>query len=243
MTDDQVRDVRQLTRAAGIKPTTTRVHGADHLVLATLAPGERVLVAGGLVQETRPSRPGASRSPEAPAAGGRGGGGSRRWRPVTLARPPGWAMLDVGRTPAQRGDHVLTWLRRALWDVVPRDHRQSPADLRRRQLVTAVFVAIGGLVLGSPLRIEPGSPWFYPATPVLAGVWVVGAFASGPCTSAASTPGPVAPPGHHAGGDRPRARGLFVVGALLVRQVVSSRPRSAASSTTPTAARGPCSCS
>src|SRR5207247_4619568 len=30
MTDDQVSDVRALTRAAGIKPTTTRVSGADH---------------------------------------------------------------------------------------------------------------------------------------------------------------------------------------------------------------------
>ena len=80
MTDDQVRDVRQLTRAAGIKPTTTRVHGADHPVLATLAPGERVLVVGGLVQET-PAQP-ARRKPRpagggAPAAGGRSGGGSR----------------------------------------------------------------------------------------------------------------------------------------------------------------------
>jgi len=49
MTDEQVRDVRALTRAAGIKPTTTRVDGPRHPVLATLAPGERVTVAGGLV--------------------------------------------------------------------------------------------------------------------------------------------------------------------------------------------------
>src|SRR5690242_21868904 len=48
MTEDQVRDVRDLTRAAGIKPTITRADGPRHPVLATLAPGERVLVAGGL---------------------------------------------------------------------------------------------------------------------------------------------------------------------------------------------------
>src|SRR4051795_3223463 len=48
MTEDQVRDVRDLTRAAGIKPTITRLDGPRHPVLATLAPGERVLVAGGL---------------------------------------------------------------------------------------------------------------------------------------------------------------------------------------------------
>lgn len=72
------------------------------------------------------------------------------------------------------------WLNRALWDVVPRDHRESPQSLRRRQVVTLLFVALGALVLGFSLRIEPGSYWFYPATLALAGVWTVGAFASGP---------------------------------------------------------------
>ncbi|HET7691132.1 MAG TPA: DEAD/DEAH box helicase [Nocardioidaceae bacterium] len=47
MTDDQVRDVRALTRAAGIKPTTTRLNGASHPILTQLAPGERVEVPGG----------------------------------------------------------------------------------------------------------------------------------------------------------------------------------------------------
>ena len=43
VTSDQVNDVRQLTRAAGIAPTTTRIKGATHPVLAELAPGQRVL--------------------------------------------------------------------------------------------------------------------------------------------------------------------------------------------------------
>lgn len=43
MTTDQVGDVRQLTRAAGISPKTTRVQDTSHPVLAELAPGERVL--------------------------------------------------------------------------------------------------------------------------------------------------------------------------------------------------------
>ncbi|HET7356948.1 MAG TPA: DEAD/DEAH box helicase [Nocardioidaceae bacterium] len=43
MTSEQVRDVRALTRAAGIAPTTTRIQGTSHPVLAELAPGERVL--------------------------------------------------------------------------------------------------------------------------------------------------------------------------------------------------------
>ena len=75
---------------------------------------------------------------------------------------------------------VRAWLQRALWDVVPRDHRQTAAALRRRQAVTLGVVVLGALVLGFSLRIDPGSGWFYVSTAVLAGVWTVGAFASGP---------------------------------------------------------------
>lgn len=72
MTEDQVRDVRDLTRAAGIKPTITRVDGPRHPVLTQLAPGERVLVDGGLVLDV-PQTP--ARQPKArPAGGGNGGG-------------------------------------------------------------------------------------------------------------------------------------------------------------------------
>jgi superfamily II DNA/RNA helicase len=46
MTSEQVRDVRALTRAAGIKPTTTRIVGSSHAILAELAPGERTLTKG-----------------------------------------------------------------------------------------------------------------------------------------------------------------------------------------------------
>jgi superfamily II DNA/RNA helicase len=48
MTQEQTGDVRALTKAAGIKPTITRIDGPRHPMLTTLAPGERVLVAGGL---------------------------------------------------------------------------------------------------------------------------------------------------------------------------------------------------
>ena len=41
MTDEQRRDVQTLTRAAGIKAVTTRIDGASHPMLITLAPGER----------------------------------------------------------------------------------------------------------------------------------------------------------------------------------------------------------
>jgi len=114
----------------------------------------------------------------------------------------------------------VTWLRRALWDVVPRDHWAGPAEMRRRQLVTAAFVVLGGVVLGLSLRIEPGSAWFYPATLLLAAVWAVGAFASGRLHLGRIDTGD--------GLRRPVAvpiliglalAALFVVGALVVRQV------------------------
>jgi dUTP pyrophosphatase len=48
MTDDQVREVRSLTRAAGVHPTTTRLGSMGDAVLRTLAPGERSLVPTGV---------------------------------------------------------------------------------------------------------------------------------------------------------------------------------------------------
>jgi uncharacterized protein len=112
------------------------------------------------------------------------------------------------------------WVRRALWDVVPRDHRQDPRDLRRRQLVTVGFVVLGAVLLGMSLRIDPGSRWFYPATLGLAAVWAVGAFASGPLHL-----GRIAVRDRHA---RPiltpiviglGLAAVFVAGAFLVRTV------------------------
>ena len=45
MTNEQVRDVRDLTRKAGISPTTTRVH-KSHPLLGEIAPGERTFPGG-----------------------------------------------------------------------------------------------------------------------------------------------------------------------------------------------------
>jgi superfamily II DNA/RNA helicase len=70
MTDDQVADVRDLTRRAAITPTTTRLR-PGHPLLAELAPGERAFVAppvGSAVAE--PARGhGAGRSAGRPASG------------------------------------------------------------------------------------------------------------------------------------------------------------------------------
>ena len=115
---------------------------------------------------------------------------------------------------------MYDWLRRSLWDVVPRDQRDTAAALRRRQVVTVAVVLIGAGVLGYSLRIEPGSPTFYLSTMVLAGVWVVGAFASGRLHLGRITRGEA----HLRPVVSPLAIGLvlvaiFVVGSLVVRQI------------------------
>jgi uncharacterized protein len=116
---------------------------------------------------------------------------------------------------------VRTWIRRSLWDVVPRDQRDTEAALRRRQVVAAAVVLVGALVLGWSLRLEPGSTLFYVAAVVLAGVWAAGAFLSGRLHL-----------GRIAGGGEVFIRpilapvllglllvGLFVLGALVVREI------------------------
>ncbi len=74
---------------------------------------------------------------------------------------------------------MRSWIQRSLWDVVPRDQRDTPEAFRRRQVVAAVVVLVGAGVLGWSLRLEPGGNLFYVAAVVLAGVWATGAFLSG----------------------------------------------------------------
>lgn len=85
MTDDQVRDVRDLTRLAGIKATTTKVHGPGHPMLIELAPGERS-TPGGLVVEVPSSGGGSSNGANAQRKrarrSGETNGQSRRGNPA-----------------------------------------------------------------------------------------------------------------------------------------------------------------
>lgn len=89
MTDEQQRDVRDLTRLAGIKATTTKVNGPGHPMLAQLAPGERSLVPGGLVVDVPASTGGGGRSNGANAqrkrarSSGQTNGQSRRGNPTS----------------------------------------------------------------------------------------------------------------------------------------------------------------
>ncbi len=94
MLDEQVRDVRDLTRKAGIKPTTTRVQ-LGHPLLTELAPGDRSY-AGGLVREDAPAGSGAARARLGrPAARGRGNGGRAAWPGRQRRLPPVVAAAQV----------------------------------------------------------------------------------------------------------------------------------------------------
>ena len=115
MTSDQTREVRDLTRAAGIAPRTTRIASAEHPVLTELAPGPRVRtepVAEAVGQpgrqparekgtDARPSaKPARSRDghrPDRPATPRAG----RRGRATTRSRANG-APADTGRTQTGR---------------------------------------------------------------------------------------------------------------------------------------------
>jgi membrane protease YdiL (CAAX protease family) len=108
--------------------------------------------------------------------------------------------------------------------MTPRDHRQTARAFRRRQVVSAIVVVVGACVLGFSLSIPPeDNVKFSIATLVLAGVWAVGAFASGPLH--------LGRVGHPAEPDlmapRPVVQplvigallaALFVVGAFVVRE-------------------------
>ena len=85
MLDAQVRDVRDLTRKAGIKPTITRV-APGHPLLVDIAPGERTFVAAS--ERPAPAERGSS-SGSSSGSGNGGGGRNRRPRRSGGGRPNG----------------------------------------------------------------------------------------------------------------------------------------------------------
>ncbi|SOD71264.1 hypothetical protein SAMN05892883_0811 [Jatrophihabitans sp. GAS493] len=112
----------------------------------------------------------------------------------------------------------------ALVERVPRDHTQPDSEFMRRRVVVGLTLVVGAVVLGFSLAAAPGSAAFYPLTLLLAAVWTVGGFLSGPL---------------HLGwidwrGDLRRpiitpivvglvAAAIFVVGALVVREIPALR--------------------
>jgi superfamily II DNA/RNA helicase len=105
-TDDQMRDVRELARKAGVQPTTTRVH-PTHPLLRELAPGARMLLAPVNAPATQHG-PNTADPPVKPSQGENGhsdrtqGGGT--WR--------GWSDRNQTGSPesqaAQRSGRVLS---------------------------------------------------------------------------------------------------------------------------------------
>jgi hypothetical protein len=106
----------------------------------------------------------------------------------------------------------------------PVPHHEPPSQIRRRRIVVAVVLVIGAGLLGYSLTRPPGDASFYWLTLALAGVWGVGALASGPL---------------HLGCIRLRGRnqrpfftgtavglllgGVFVVGGLIAREIPGVR--------------------
>ncbi|MCT7658104.1 DEAD/DEAH box helicase [Mycobacterium deserti] len=76
MIDEQVSDVRQLTRKAGVKPTVTRFSGSSHPVLTQIAPGEREFGKPIIASRPEPTKPQQPRSHQ-----------PRRRRPARGRRP------------------------------------------------------------------------------------------------------------------------------------------------------------
>jgi uncharacterized protein len=115
-------------------------------------------------------------------------------------------------------------VRSSLWDMTPRNHRQSDREFRRRQIVSAVVVVIGAVVLGYSLRIQDNPTRFNLFALLLALVWAVGAFASGPlhlgrigqpAEPDRSAPRPVLPPILVGIG----LALVFVAGAFIIREI------------------------
>ena len=125
--------------------------------------------------------------------------------PVTeVSRPKTSAMVEI---------------RRGIVNVaVP--HHEPPSIVRRRRIVVAIVLVLGAAVLSQALRRHPGEPSFYWLSLALAGIWALGAVASGPL---------------HLGGVCWRGRnqrpvisgtviglllgGVFVLGGLIAREI------------------------
>ncbi|MDT5210899.1 MAG: protease family protein [Mycobacterium sp.] len=113
---------------------------------------------------------------------------------------------------------------RGIATTVAVPHHEPPSVVRRRRIVVVVVAVIGGALLGYSLTRRPGDQSFYWLTLVLAAVWALGAFASGPL---------------HLGCVRFGGRnkrpvitgtviglalgGLFVVGGLIAREIPGVR--------------------
>lgn len=104
---------------------------------------------------------------------------------------------------------LRAFIQASLVDRVTERRQESVAQIRRRRIVVALSFLLGAFGLGAALNVEPGEPLFYVASLGVAGIWAVGAFASGPLSRGRSRT--------REGGVQGRAiiQGLILGGALL----------------------------
>lgn len=116
---------------------------------------------------------------------------------------------------------LIDFGRAALFRPVPRDHWQEPSQVLRRRVVAGVTLVVGAVILWYSLRIPAGDPAFYTWTLALAGVWIVGAFASGPLHlgHAWTREGGVGSPIVQSLALAALITGLFLAGAVVVAQI------------------------
>jgi uncharacterized protein len=108
----------------------------------------------------------------------------------------------------------------SLIDRVDRDHKQSDQAFRRRRIVVTTTLVAGATLLGVSLSIPPGDTSFYALAAAVAATWTIGGLLSGPLHLGYIT--------WSGGLRRPLltpivigivAAGVFIVGALVVRQI------------------------
>ncbi len=87
---------------------------------------------------------------------------------------------EARSTPSRSPAELLRFLRAALVTPVERNHTETDQRFRRRRIVAGSTLVVGSVVLGLGFTQEQGSTAFYILTLVLALVWSIGAFASGP---------------------------------------------------------------
>lgn len=69
---------------------------------------------------------------------------------------------------------------RPLVRPVPRDHRESPRQIRRRRRIVMATGAAGSVLLGLSLSRKPGSKQFYRLSLATAATWLGGGLSAGP---------------------------------------------------------------
>ncbi|MCA2214847.1 DEAD/DEAH box helicase [Jidongwangia harbinensis] len=149
MTDDQQGDVRDLTRKAGIKPTTTRARPGD-TVLAELAPGERTYRTA---PPAAPERPEVRRTgTAADSASGRAGQGRRRG-----GRSRSGGSATTSAAPARGGSHAAAPRSGASRSGAPRTGAARTGAPR-----TGAARSAGGA--GAPARSSGGAAAFSAGT-------------------------------------------------------------------------------